>query len=76
MDIDFPEARTLLKQMKTQLPVIRCILLVNSIEQKEDVIDADIVLVKGFPVEKLIGSVEELLSQRENDIQNRFNSKD
>jgi len=76
IDVDFPESQTLLKQMKTQWPLIRCIILVNSIEQKEIVIDADAVLIKGFPVAKLIGTVDELLSQRENDIKFKSNSKD
>ena len=75
LDVDFPESQTLLKQMKTQWPRARCILLVNSFEQKEDVTDADAVLIKGFPVEKLNGTVEELLAQRENDIKVKSNSE-
>jgi hypothetical protein len=61
--------------MKTQWPRARCILLVNSFEQKEDVTDADAVLIKGFPVEKLNGTIEELLAQRENDIKVKSNSE-
>ena len=75
IDIDFPESRTLLKQIKNQWPLIPCILLVDSIEQEESVIDADAVLIKGFPVAKLIGTIEELLSQRENDIRMKSYSK-
>lgn len=75
IDVDFPESQTLLKQMKTQWPRARCILLVNSFEQKEDVTDADAVLIKGFPVEKLNGTVEQLLAQRENDIKVKSNSE-
>ena len=75
IDIDFPESQTLLKRMKTQWPRARCILLINSFEQKEDVTDADAVLIKGFPVEKLNGTVEELLAQRENDIKVKSNSE-
>jgi DNA-binding NarL/FixJ family response regulator len=63
MDVDFPESRTLLKHMKTQLPLARCILLVNSFELKEDVIGANTVLIKGFPGAKFIRTVEELLAQ-------------
>jgi DNA-binding NarL/FixJ family response regulator len=65
MDVDFPESLPLLNQIKTQLPSARCILLVNSFEQKEDVIDADAVLIKGFPGQKFITIVEKLLSERE-----------
>ena len=75
IDVDFPESQTLLKQMKTQWPRARCILLVNSFEQKEDAKGADAVLIKGFPVEKLNGTVEELLAQRENDIKVKSNSE-
>ena len=75
IDVDFPESQTLLKQMKTQWPRARCILLVNSFEQKEDGTDADAVLIKGFPVEKLNGTVEELLAQRETDIKVKSNSE-
>jgi DNA-binding NarL/FixJ family response regulator len=63
LDVDFPESLTLLNQIKTQLPLARCILLVNSFEQKEDVIGADAVLIKGFPGTKFIRTVEELLAQ-------------
>jgi len=76
MDVEFPESQSLLKLMKAQVPLARCIFLVNSLEQKEIVIDADAVLIKGFPVKKFIGTVEELLSQRENDIKVKSNSKD
>jgi len=75
IDIDFPVSQTLLKQMKTQWPRARCILLVNSFEQKEDVTDADAVLIKGFPVEELNETIEELLAQRENDIKVKSNSE-
>ncbi|MCJ7662088.1 MAG: response regulator [Anaerolineales bacterium] len=76
LDVNLPESQTLLKQLKTDWPKTRCILLVDSVEQKEGVIDADAVLIKGFPAEKLIGTVEQLLSQREIDSPIKSNSTD
>ena len=76
LDVNLPEAGTLLKKVKTDWPLTRCILLVDSVEQKEQVIDADAVLIKGFPTEKLMGTVEELLSQREIDSPIKSNSTD
>jgi hypothetical protein len=62
--------------VKTDWPLTRCILLVNSVEQKEGVIDADAVLIKGFQAAKLTGTVEQLLSERENDSKIKSYSKD
>jgi DNA-binding NarL/FixJ family response regulator len=69
LDVNLPESQTLLKQLKTDWPKTRCILLVDSVEQKEGVTDTDAVLIKGFPAAKLVGTVEQLLSERENDSQ-------
>ena len=62
LDVNFPEAQNLLKQVKTDWPLTRCIILVDCVEQMEGVTDADAVLIKGFSAEQLNGTVEELLS--------------
>ena len=76
LDMDFPDARMLLKQIKSSWPFIRCILLVESADQKREVENADAVLIKGFTAEKLFGTIEDLFYQGETDSQPEPNSED
>ena len=65
MDMDFPDARMLLKQIKSSWPLIRCILLVDSVDQAKEAENADAVLIKGFTAEKLFEIIEDLSDQGE-----------
>ena len=67
MDMDFPDARMLLKQIKSSWPLIRCILLVDSVDQAKEAENADAVLIKGFTAEKLFETIEDLSFQGEVD---------
>ena len=71
LDMDLPEAdgQTILKQIESQGPGIRCIALTDSVQQKQaaETLEADIVLFKGFQAAKLIAVTEELLSQQDSD---------
>ena len=60
-------AQTILGQIKTRWPLIRCIVLADDVRQQQEAkaADAEIVLIKGFPPTKLIAAIEELLSQEE-----------
>jgi DNA-binding NarL/FixJ family response regulator len=63
MDMDFPDARMLLKQIKSSWPLTRCILLVDSVDQAKEAENADAVLIKGFTAEKLFEIIEDLSDQ-------------
>jgi DNA-binding NarL/FixJ family response regulator len=76
LDMDFPDAQMLLNQIKSSWPFIRCILLVESADQKSEVENADVVLIKGFTAEKLFGTIEDLFYQGETDSQPEPNSED
>jgi DNA-binding NtrC family response regulator len=76
LDMDFPDAQMLLNQIKSSWPFIRCILLVESADQKREVENADAVLIKGFTAEKLFGTIEDLFYQGETDSQPEPNSED
>jgi DNA-binding NarL/FixJ family response regulator len=67
MDMDFPDARMLLKQIKSSWPLTRCILLVDSVDQAKEAENADAVLIKGFTAEKLFETIEDLSFQGEVD---------
>jgi hypothetical protein len=74
--MDFPDAQLLLNQIKSSWSFIRCILLVESADQKREVENADAVLIKGFTAEKLFGTIEDLFYQGETDSQPEPNSED
>jgi DNA-binding NarL/FixJ family response regulator len=76
LDMDFPDAQLLLNQIKSSWSFIRCILLVESADQKREVENADAVLIKGFTAEKLFGTIEDLFYQGETDSQPEPNSED
>jgi len=76
LDIDFPDAQMILKQIKSSWPLIRCILLVDSVDQEKEAENADAVLIKGFAAEKLFATIEDLLYQGETDSQSEPNSED
>lgn len=76
LDMDFPDAQMLLKQIKSSWPLIRCILLVENVDQKKGAENADAVLIKGFTVETLFAIIEDLLYQGETDSQPEPNSED
>ena len=76
LDMDFPDAQLLLNQIKSSWSFIRCILLVESADQKREVENADAVLIKGFTAEKLFGTIEDLFYQGETDSQPVPNSED
>ena len=76
LDIDFPDAQMLLKQIKSSWPLIRCILLVDSVDQEKEAENADAVLIKGFTAEKLFGTIEDLFYQGETDSQSEPNSEE
>ena len=71
LDMDLPEdnAQTILKQIESQWPGIRCIALTDSVQQKQaaETLAADVVLFKGFRATKLIAVTEDLLSKQDSD---------
>ena len=67
MDVDFPGAQMLLEQIKSSWSFIRCILLVDSVDQENEAENADAVLIKGFAAEKLFATIEDLFCQGETD---------
>ena len=71
LDMALPEddAQTILKQIDSQWPGIRCIALTDSVQQKQtaETLEADVVLLKGFQAAKLIAVTEGLLSQQDSD---------
>ena len=76
LDMDFPDAQMLLKQIKSSWPLIRCILLVDSVDQQKEAENADAVLIKGFAADKLFATIEDLFYQEETDSQPEPNSED
>jgi DNA-binding NarL/FixJ family response regulator len=71
LDMDLPEddAQTILKQIESLWPDIRCIAFTDSVQQKQvaETLAADVVLFKGFQATKLIAVTEELLAQQGSD---------
>lgn len=76
MDMDFPDAQMLLEQIKSSWSFIRCILLVDSVDQEKEAENADAVLIKGFAAEKFFATIEDLFYQGETDSQSEPNSED
>ena len=71
LDMDLPDndAQTILKQIESLWPDIRCIAFTDSVQQKQvaETLAADVVLFKGFQATKLIAVTEELLAQQGSD---------
>ena len=60
------EIQDLLRRIKTARPQIRCIVLVNDVQQREAITKgagADAVLVTGYPAAKIVKTVRQLLRQ-------------
>lgn len=67
LDMPIPEVKEVVGQIKEFYPHIHLIVLVNNVIGQKDVeeLGVDSVLIKGFPAQELITTVEELLDQRE-----------
>jgi len=76
LDMDFPDAQMLLKQIKSSWPLIRCILLVDSVDQIKEAETVDAVLIKGFTAEKLFETIKDLFYPGETDSQPEPNSEE
>ena len=65
LDTNLPgdEGWQVLKQIRSQWPKIRCIVLADDVQQQRraEVLGADVVLLKGFPPAKLAATIEKLL---------------
>ena len=66
-EVSGDDYRAMVRQIKGQRPTIRCLVLVDQVEEREDALEngADAVLIKGYPALKLIAVVEELMAIRE-----------
>ena len=67
LDLTWPEIRDAIKGIKTQCPFTHLIALVEDFNQKKELKSwgADRVLVKGFPAQKMIKTIEDLIDQGE-----------
>ena len=67
LDLTWPEIRDAIKWIKTQCPYTQLIALVEDFNQKKELksCGADRVLVKGFPAQKMIKTIEDLIDQGE-----------
>ena len=65
MDLSLPKSNSVLKQIKTQWPQIHLIALADEPVPGKDMetISADFVLIKGFPPQKLIEVIEDLIAE-------------
>jgi DNA-binding NarL/FixJ family response regulator len=61
------EARTVLRQINAGWPSTRCIALADDVQQEREAeaAGAHAVLIKGYPVVRLVDTIERLLSERE-----------
>lgn len=68
IDHDLPRkvAPMIIQNIKTSWPDVRCIILVNNEEDRQEVLDsgADLILVKGLPGVLLVAKIEKLLCFR------------
>jgi len=67
LDMALHKNQVVVQKIKTQWPNIHVVLLVENVSQqkKGEASGADSVLIKGFPVQKLIAIVEGLIEQQE-----------
>ena len=67
LDISLTNVQDVIKQIKAQCPHIHLIVLVEDAEQQREIEEsgADSVLIKGFPVQKLIAIVENVIDDWE-----------
>lgn len=73
LDTSLPGIRDGIKQIKAQCSHTHLIVLVEDLQEQKDVekSGADSVLIKGFPAQKLIDIVEELIDQSESTYPNQ-----
>ena len=66
-DLPAEERHAVLDEIKSRWPLTRCIALAEDIEQQQEAesSSADVVLIKGFPADRFIAAIEELLSREE-----------
>ncbi len=66
LDISMPEIKEVVRQIKEACPQTNLIVLVNNVKEQKDVegLGVDGVLLKGFPAQRLIDIVEELIDHR------------
>ena len=67
IDMSLPDMQDVIKRIKEQYPRIHLIVLVEDIAQHQQVKESgvDSVLIKGFPAQKLIVIVENIIDRRE-----------
>ena len=65
LDSRLAQAQRLMGQIKNQWPQTRCIVLVGSREQEQEVKEVDAVLIAGFSPSSLMATIEALLAQPE-----------
>jgi DNA-binding response OmpR family regulator len=58
LDSQLPKSQMVLKQIKSQWPQTRCIVLVGSAEQERTVLEADAVLIEGFSPSRLLATIK------------------
>ena len=77
MDISMPGVVETIRQIKELCPQIHLIVLVNNVEGQKDAkeLGVDRVLLKGFPAQKLVDVVEELIDQRGSTSPNQKNKE-
>ena len=77
LDMSIPEVKETIRQIKELCSQIHLIVLVNNVKEQKDAeeLGVDRILLKGFPAQKLVDVVEELIDQRESTSPNRTNKK-
>jgi DNA-binding NarL/FixJ family response regulator len=77
LDMSIPEVKEAIWQIKELCPHIHLIVLVNNVKGQKDAkeLGVDRVLLKGFPAQKLVDVVEELIDQRGSTSPNQTNKK-
>ena len=77
LDMSIPGVVETIRQIKELCPQIHLIVLVNNVKGQKDAVElgADRVLLKGFPAQKLVDVIEELIDQRGSTSPNRTNKK-
>ena len=77
LDMSIPGVVETIRQIKELCPQIHLIVLVNNVKGQKDAVELgpDRVLLKGFPAQKLVDVIEELIDQRGSISPNRTNKK-
>jgi DNA-binding NarL/FixJ family response regulator len=77
LDMSIPEVKEAIRQIKELCPHIHLIVLANNVNGQKDAeeLGVDTVLLKGFPAQKLVDIVEELIDQRGSTSPNQTNKK-